>query len=108
MTGRRTKPSRKASGLRSSSFSFEKPIKKEEELLEDHLESSSSPEHSNKFAQNSGQVVRETIWFLSLNLLCIVLSLDPGSFDFLDHRTISFANILMVNFSLAGAEYVPL
>ncbi|XP_027904701.1 E3 ubiquitin protein ligase DRIP2-like [Vigna unguiculata] len=55
MTGRRTKPSRKASGLRSSSFSFEKPIKKEEELLEDHLESSSSPEHSNKFAQNSGQ-----------------------------------------------------
>ncbi|XP_047159775.1 E3 ubiquitin protein ligase DRIP2-like [Vigna umbellata] len=55
MTGRRTKPSRKASGLRSTSFSFEKPIKKEEDLLEDHLESSSSPENSNKFAQNSGQ-----------------------------------------------------
>jgi len=74
MTGRRTKPSRKASGLRSTSFSIEKPIKKEEELLEDHPGSSSSPETSNKFAQNSGQVVAETIWFLSLNLLYIVLS----------------------------------
>jgi len=74
MTGRRTKPSRKASGLRSTSFSIEKPIKKEEELLEDHPESSSSPDTSNKFAQNSGQVVGETIWLLSLNLLYIVLS----------------------------------
>ncbi|KAK7396408.1 hypothetical protein VNO78_17400 [Psophocarpus tetragonolobus] len=55
MTGRRTKPTRKASGLRSTSFSIEKPIKKEEELLEDRPESSSSPDTSNKFAQNSGQ-----------------------------------------------------
>ncbi|XP_027351752.1 E3 ubiquitin protein ligase DRIP2 isoform X2 [Abrus precatorius] len=55
MTGRRTKPTRKASGLRTTTFSIEKPIKKEEELLEDHPESSSSPDTSNKFAQNSGQ-----------------------------------------------------
>ncbi|CAJ1902419.1 unnamed protein product [Sphenostylis stenocarpa] len=55
MTGRRTKPSRKANSLRSTSFSIEKPIKKEEDLLEDHPESSSSPDTSNKFAQNSGQ-----------------------------------------------------
>ncbi|KAK7336823.1 hypothetical protein VNO77_17371 [Canavalia gladiata] len=54
MTGRRTKPTRKASGLRTS-FSIEKPIKKEEELLEDHPESSSSPDTLNKFAHNSGQ-----------------------------------------------------
>lgn len=57
MTGRRTKPTRKASGLRSTSFSIEKPIKKEEDLLEDRPDSSSSPDTSYKFAQNSGQVV---------------------------------------------------
>ncbi|KAL2321011.1 hypothetical protein Fmac_029980 [Flemingia macrophylla] len=55
LTGRRTKPTRKASGLRSTSFSIEKLIKKEEELLESHPESSSSPDTSNKFTQNSGQ-----------------------------------------------------
>ncbi|MED6182064.1 hypothetical protein PIB30_025302 [Stylosanthes scabra] len=55
MTGRRTKPTRKASSLRSSSFSIEKPIKKEEEILENHPESSSSRDTSNKFAQNTGQ-----------------------------------------------------
>lgn len=61
MTGRRTKPTRKASGLRSTSFSIEKPIKKEEDLLEDRPDSSSSPDTSHKFAHNSGQVVGETI-----------------------------------------------
>lgn len=53
LTGRRTKPTRKASGLRSSSFSIEKSIKKEEESSKDRLESSSSPETSNKFGQNN-------------------------------------------------------
>ncbi|KAG5043557.1 hypothetical protein AAZX31_03G141200 [Glycine max] len=57
MTGRRTKPTRKASGLRSTSFSIEKPIKKEEDLLEDRPDSSSSPDTSYKFAQNSGQSI---------------------------------------------------
>ncbi|XP_019444475.1 PREDICTED: E3 ubiquitin protein ligase DRIP2-like isoform X1 [Lupinus angustifolius] len=56
MTGRRTKPTRKAGGLRASSFSIEKPIKNEDELLEDRSESSSSPDTSNKFAENTGQV----------------------------------------------------
>ncbi|KAF7804681.1 E3 ubiquitin protein ligase DRIP2-like [Senna tora] len=55
MTGRRTKPTRKASGLRASGFSIEKPIKKEADLVDDHPESSSSPDTSNKITQNSGQ-----------------------------------------------------
>ncbi|XP_057438591.1 E3 ubiquitin protein ligase DRIP2-like [Lotus japonicus] len=54
MTGRRTKPTRKASGLRSSSFSIEKPIKKEE-VSGDHPESSSSRDTSNKLPQNTEQ-----------------------------------------------------
>lgn len=53
LTGRRTKPTRKASGLRSSSFSIEKSVKKEEESSKDRLESSSSPETSNKYGQNN-------------------------------------------------------
>ncbi|XP_012569352.1 E3 ubiquitin protein ligase DRIP2-like isoform X3 [Cicer arietinum] len=55
MTGRRTKPTRKASSMRSSSFSIEKTVKKEEEILDDCPESSNSPETSNKFGQNNGQ-----------------------------------------------------
>ncbi|RYR01039.1 hypothetical protein Ahy_B06g079903 isoform B [Arachis hypogaea] len=55
MTGRRTKPTRKAGSLRSSSFSIEKSIKKEEEVLEDHPGSSSSPDTSNKFAEDTRQ-----------------------------------------------------
>ncbi|KAG4981929.1 hypothetical protein AAZX31_10G031200 [Glycine max] len=55
MTGRRTKPARKASGLQGSSFSIEKLIKKEEELLEDHQDNSCSPDTSNKSAKNGGQ-----------------------------------------------------
>ncbi|KAJ7977301.1 E3 ubiquitin protein ligase DRIP2-like [Quillaja saponaria] len=56
MTGRRTKAiARKSSALRSSSFSIEKPIKKEEDSIEDHSESSSSPETSDKFTQNTRQ-----------------------------------------------------
>lgn len=73
MTGRRTKPTRKASSLRSSSFSIEKPVKREGELPEDRPESSSSRETSNKFGQNTGQVVRETICVFSLSSLYIVL-----------------------------------
>ncbi|KAK7393465.1 hypothetical protein VNO78_22022 [Psophocarpus tetragonolobus] len=55
MTGRRTKPTRKAGGLQGSSFSTEKLIKKEEELLDDHQDSSCSPNTSNKSAKNTGQ-----------------------------------------------------
>lgn len=56
MTGRRTKGvARKASALRGSSFSIEKPIKREEESADDHPESSGSPETSNKFSQNNRQ-----------------------------------------------------
>ncbi|KAK9281202.1 hypothetical protein L1049_004097 [Liquidambar formosana] len=56
MTGRRTKAvARKSSALRGSSFSIEKPIKKEEDSVEDHPESSSSPETLNKFTQNVRQ-----------------------------------------------------
>ncbi|KAK4273075.1 hypothetical protein QN277_021542 [Acacia crassicarpa] len=54
MTGRRTKPTRKASGPRASSFSIEKPVKKEESV-EDHTESSSSPDTLNKCTQNTKQ-----------------------------------------------------
>ncbi|KAL2556907.1 E3 ubiquitin protein ligase DRIP2 [Forsythia ovata] len=52
MTGRRSKSvARKAS--RGSSFTIEKPFKKEEDSMEDHPDSSSSPETLNKFTQNS-------------------------------------------------------
>ncbi|XP_024023745.1 E3 ubiquitin protein ligase DRIP2 isoform X2 [Morus notabilis] len=57
MTGRRTKAvARKASALRGSSFAIEKHIKKEEDdSADEHPESSSSPENSNKFSQNTRQ-----------------------------------------------------
>ncbi|XP_014511103.1 E3 ubiquitin protein ligase DRIP2 [Vigna radiata var. radiata] len=55
MTGRRTKPTRKALGLQGSGFSVEKLIKKEEELLEDRQDSSCSPDTSNKSAKSAGQ-----------------------------------------------------
>ncbi|CAI9768732.1 unnamed protein product [Fraxinus pennsylvanica] len=52
MTGRRSKSvARKAS--RGSSFTIEKPLKKDEDSVEDHPESSSSPETLNKFSQNN-------------------------------------------------------
>lgn len=55
-TGRRSKSvARKA--LRGSTFSVEKPIKKEEKISgEDQLDSSSSPETLTKFTQNIRQV----------------------------------------------------
>ncbi|MBA0731646.1 hypothetical protein Golax_026023 [Gossypium laxum] len=53
MTGRRTKAvARKAGSLRGSSFSVEKPVKRERDSVEDHKESASSPETLNKFTQN--------------------------------------------------------
>uniref|UniRef100_A0A5B6ZF12 Putative E3 ubiquitin protein ligase DRIP2 n=1 Tax=Davidia involucrata TaxID=16924 RepID=A0A5B6ZF12_DAVIN len=56
MTGRRSKAvARKASSLRNSSFSVEKPVNKEEDSVEDRLESSSSPETLNKFTQTVRQ-----------------------------------------------------
>ncbi|XP_054823870.1 E3 ubiquitin protein ligase DRIP2-like [Prosopis cineraria] len=53
MTGRRTKPTRKAIALRSTSFSIEKPIIKKEDSTEDHPESSSSPDTINKVTQST-------------------------------------------------------
>ena len=59
MTGRRTKAvARKAGALRGSSFSVERPVKREEDSMEDHQESASSPETLNKFTQNKRQVNR--------------------------------------------------
>lgn len=64
MTGRRTKAVRKASALQGSRIlaelaemaEHERPIKKEEDSAEDHPESNSSPEASNKSGQNNRQV----------------------------------------------------
>ncbi|CAL5353704.1 unnamed protein product [Camellia sinensis] len=56
MTGRRSKAiARKASSVRSSSFPTEKPVKKEEDSVEDHPESLSSPETLTKLTQNIRQ-----------------------------------------------------
>ncbi|XVF21658.1 hypothetical protein REPUB_Repub12eG0109400 [Reevesia pubescens] len=56
MTGRRTKAvARKVGALRGSSFSVEKPVKREEDSMQDHQESASSPETLNKFTQNKRQ-----------------------------------------------------
>lgn len=56
MTGRRSRAvARKAVALQGSRFSIEKTIKKEGDSVEDHPQSSSSPETSNKFLQNTGQ-----------------------------------------------------
>ncbi|XVE77871.1 hypothetical protein DITRI_Ditri13aG0098200 [Diplodiscus trichospermus] len=56
MTGRRTKAvARKSGALRGSSFSLEKPVKREEDPMEDHQESASSPQMLNKFTQNKRQ-----------------------------------------------------
>ncbi|XP_009793324.1 E3 ubiquitin protein ligase DRIP2-like isoform X1 [Nicotiana tabacum] len=51
MTGRRSKSVARKT-LRGSTFSIEKPVKKEEGSGEDQLDSSSSPETLNKFTQN--------------------------------------------------------
>ncbi|KAK6164560.1 hypothetical protein DH2020_001424 [Rehmannia glutinosa] len=54
MTGRRSKSTaRKAS--KGSSFTIEKPLKKDDDSMDDHPESSSSPETQNKFTQNMRQ-----------------------------------------------------
>ncbi|KAJ8559328.1 hypothetical protein K7X08_003386 [Anisodus acutangulus] len=53
-TGRRSKSVARKT-LRGSTFSVEKPVKKEENSGEDQLDSSSSPETLNKFTQNIGQ-----------------------------------------------------
>ncbi|KAG8389262.1 hypothetical protein BUALT_Bualt02G0210700 [Buddleja alternifolia] len=54
MTGRRSKSiARKAS--KGSSFTIEKPVKKEEDSIDDDPESSSSPETLNKFTQSTRQ-----------------------------------------------------
>ncbi|KAL3517646.1 hypothetical protein ACH5RR_020235 [Cinchona calisaya] len=54
MTGRRSKSIARKS-LRGSSFSIEKPVKKEEDSSGDHPESFSSPGTQNKFTQNIRQ-----------------------------------------------------
>ncbi|KAK4560263.1 hypothetical protein RGQ29_009157 [Quercus rubra] len=56
MTGRRSRAvARKAAALQGSRFSIEKLVKKEEDSVRDHPDSSSSPETSNKFPQNTRQ-----------------------------------------------------
>ncbi|GMJ01175.1 DREB2A-interacting protein 2 [Hibiscus trionum] len=56
MTAKRAKGvARKASALRGSGFSVEKPVKRERDSVEDHQESASSPETLNKFTQNKRQ-----------------------------------------------------
>lgn len=81
MTGRRTKPTRKASSLRSSSFSIDKSIKKEAELLDDCPESSSSPEASNKLRQNNGQVERDILALHNTLLYFLVLLCSTDTSD---------------------------
>ncbi|KAJ0051826.1 hypothetical protein Pint_03190 [Pistacia integerrima] len=56
MTRRRTNAAaRKAAALRGSSISMEKPLKKEDDSMEDHQDGSSSPETLNKLSQNGRQ-----------------------------------------------------
>nr|KJB42217.1 hypothetical protein B456_007G142500 [Gossypium raimondii] len=58
LTGRRTKAvARKANALRGSSFSVERPLKREDDSMEEHQESASSPETLNKFTQNKRQCI---------------------------------------------------
>jgi len=75
MTGRRTKPTRKALGLQGSSFSVEKLIKKEEELLEDRQDSSCSPDTSNKSAKSAGQVGKAFMLFSLCTPYLVLLNL---------------------------------
>lgn len=57
MTGRRSRAVvRKAGALQASRVPIEKQVKKEEDSMEDHPKSSSSPETSNKLLQYTGQV----------------------------------------------------
>lgn len=64
MTGRRSRAvARKAAALQGSRFSIEKLIKKEEDSVRDHPDSSSSPETSNKFPQNTRQVMMANMLF---------------------------------------------
>lgn len=57
MTGRRSRAvARKAGALQASRVPIEKQVKKEEDSMEDHPKSSSSPETSNKLLQYTGQV----------------------------------------------------
>ncbi|KAK8702086.1 hypothetical protein V6N13_020456 [Hibiscus sabdariffa] len=61
MTGKRTKAvARKASALRGSNYSMERPLKREEDSMGDHRESASSPETLNKFTQNKRQCISST------------------------------------------------
>ncbi|XP_041005671.1 E3 ubiquitin protein ligase DRIP2-like [Juglans microcarpa x Juglans regia] len=56
MTGRRSRAvARKAAALQASRVPIEKQVKKEEDSMEDHPKSSSSPETSNKLLQYTGQ-----------------------------------------------------
>ncbi|KAK9018152.1 hypothetical protein V6N11_001133 [Hibiscus sabdariffa] len=56
MNARRAKGvARKASALRGSGFSVERPVKRERDSMDDHQESASSAETLNKFTQNKRQ-----------------------------------------------------
>ena len=77
-TGRRSKSvARKA--LRGSTFSVEKPVRKEGSSGEDQLDSASSPETLNKFTQNIRQVKSYSlmvVWHLILGFLEIFFVVD--------------------------------
>lgn len=77
-TGRRSKSvARKA--LRGSTFSVEKPVRKEGSSGEDQLDSASSPETLNKFTQNIRQVKSYSlmvVWRLILGFFEIFFAVD--------------------------------
>lgn len=105
MTGRRTKGvTRKASALRGSSFSIEKPIKREEESADDHPESSGSPETSNKFSQNNRQVKEGIILFYILLLFMVIFLAADFLFVLTRLQDICF-NLLRSFSFLTGTEF---
>lgn len=66
MTRRRTNAAvRKAAILRGCSLLTEKPLKKEEDFMEDHQDGESSPETLNKLSQNVRQVKEHNVYYRS-------------------------------------------
>lgn len=108
MTGKRSRAvARKASALQGSRFSIEKSIKKEGDSVEDHPESSSSPETSNKFLQNTGQVKRwPTCCFLHA---CHDFYFSACLYSFVFQRECICSSLLITFtlFYLTGIEFFP-
>ena len=73
LTGKRSKAvARKAPALRGSGFPIEKPVKKEEDTMEDCPESFSSPETLTKFTQNIRQVKEAALFVGSPQLASFI------------------------------------